>query len=122
MANFPLDDLNSFSLNDRQLLSVDMSEHQRQQILVLLYLAILGCCCLTPCLYGLHSFVWRRQEERRLRQVERNGILTAMQQSNNYRSEEREAIRSERHARIIQLFEPVRIVSFFFLLFGIRNT
>jgi hypothetical protein len=112
MVDFILDDLDSLSLDDRQLLSSDMSEQQRQQILVLLYLAILGCCCLTPCLYGLHSLVWRRQQERRLRQVERNAILAAMQQSNHYRSEDHEAIRSERHARIIQLLEPVRMVRF----------
>lgn len=94
--------------------STSDEEALRNRILYIAYLCVLGCCCITPCLYYIRVSSWQRRQFREFREMERNAIIAALAQSaaNNTRmnlSPESAAVHSERRARIIQLMEPVRM-------------
>jgi hypothetical protein len=103
----------------------------RNRILYIAYLCVLGCCCITPCLYYIRISSWQRRQFREFREMERTAIIAALAQStlgatdnnsnnnslqfNNNSSNaattmEAAAIQAERRARILQLMEPVRMV------------
>lgn len=91
-------------------------EMLRNRILYIAYLCVLGCCCITPCLYYIRVSSWQRRQFREFRELERNAILAALAQStaNSVHhmniTAELAIVHSERRARIIQLMEPVRMV------------
>jgi hypothetical protein len=104
----------------------------RNRILYIAYLCVLGCCCITPCLYYIRISSWQRRQFREFREMERTAIIAALAQStlgatdnnsnnnslqfnNNNNNNaattmEAAAIQAERRARILQLMEPVRMV------------
>jgi hypothetical protein len=103
----------------------------RNRILYIAYLCVLGCCCITPCLYYIRISSWQRRQFREFREMERTAIIAALAQStlgatdNNSNNNslqfnnnsniaattmEAAAIQAERRARILQLMEPVRMV------------
>ena len=96
--------------------SVSDEEMLRNRILYIAYLCVLGCCCVTPCLYYIRVSAWQRRQFREFREMERNTIIAALAQSttnSNHRmntSAELAIVQSERRARILQLMEPVRMV------------
>jgi hypothetical protein len=96
--------------------SASDEEMLRNRILYIAYLCVLGCCCITPCLYYIRVSSWQRRQFREFREMERNAILAALAQSTANSahhmsiSAELAIVHSERRARIIQLMEPVRMV------------
>jgi hypothetical protein len=89
--------------------------NSRNQILYIAYLCILGCCCVTPCLYFLRIAIWQRQQVQQLREMEQAGMVAALAQSTRMQhhhnaGRESAVVRDERRARILQLMEPVRMV------------
>jgi hypothetical protein len=96
--------------------SASDEEVLRNRILYIAYLCVLGCCCITPCLYYMRVSSWQRRQFRELREMERNAIVAALAQSTASGahhmniSAELAVVHSERRARIIQLMEPVRMV------------
>eukprot|EP00525_Craspedostauros_australis_P011441 CAMPEP_0198109598 /NCGR_PEP_ID=MMETSP1442-20131203/1671_1 /TAXON_ID= /ORGANISM="Craspedostauros australis, Strain CCMP3328" /LENGTH=462 /DNA_ID=CAMNT_0043765337 /DNA_START=244 /DNA_END=1632 /DNA_ORIENTATION=- len=80
-------------------------------ILTIMYLCVLGLCFVIPVIY----YIRLHYEERRNRQQraeEMAGIAAALEESERNRDETRAARRKykeERRARIVQLFDPVRM-------------
>jgi hypothetical protein len=122
--------------------SQSVDNHGRT-VLTFLYLCILGLCFLTPILYYCRLYFDERNA-RRMRQLEISALTTALEQSHggiagghplhhhphlhhhlhNHNNSNREEVRAvrrkyveERRARILQLFEPVRMVRISFVLF-----
>ena len=90
------------------------SKHSRNAILYIIYLAVLGCCCLSPCFFYLRFWTWQRRRQRRLRELEGAGLAVAMARSSGPMAIDEHhnssAVQEERKARIAQLVEPVRMV------------
>lgn len=106
---------------ERVLSSGDGSDsNNRNEILYIIYLSVLGFCCLSPCFYYLRLWNWQRHRLRRLQELERAGLAVAVARSSGTAGgagttaiDERGeslAIHEERKARIAQLMEPVRMV------------
>lgn len=96
----------------RQLQNGSMSKSRGRTALTILYLIVLGFCFLTPVLYYFRLH-WEERHAARLQQLENEIIRQSLRQANNNREESRAARRKsveERRARMLQLFEPVRMV------------
>merc|ERR1719464_214627 len=82
-------------------------------ILTALYLCMLGVCFVVPIFFYFRMHCDDRHN-RRLRDLEIAGINQAMNESQDLHREESRAARrkynTERRARIVQLFTPVRMV------------
>lgn len=81
-------------------------------VLTVLYLCILGLCCVAPVLYYIRLSFEERQLHR-LRALEAAGLRAALERSQQNRREskaERSKYTEERRARILQLFAPVQTV------------
>ena len=89
----------------------DNATQARARVMYIIYLCILMCFCITPCVLYLRMYLWQRQRTR-LRELEQAGLMAAIQQTMNSVNREPESaeVRAERRARILQLLEPVRMV------------
>lgn len=92
----------------------ELEEHhgpdKGRMILTILYLVVLGLCCITPVIYYCRLYL----EERRTLRAQTTLAEIQLQQSAAQRMEQRAAQRKfilERRARILQLFASVRAVS-----------
>ena len=84
---------------------------QGRFILTVIYLCILGFCCITPLIYYIRLH-FEEAENSRMRELENAGIAAALRRSNRDDTEAtRRKYAEERRARLKQLFEPVKIVS-----------
>ena len=86
-------------------------------VLTILYLCVLGLCFVVPVFYYFRMHCEERHA-RRMRELEMAGMREALEQSEQNREESRAVrrkYREERRARIVQLFDPVRIVSLHFI-------
>mmetsp|Transcript_16164 Transcript_16164/g.18439 ORF Transcript_16164/g.18439 Transcript_16164/m.18439 type:complete len:343 (+) Transcript_16164:38-1066(+) len=93
--------------------NVDDPNHTGRTILTALYLCMLSVCFVVPVFFYFRMHCDDRQN-RRLRDLEIEGIQNAMNESQDLHQEESRAARKkyleERRARIIQLFTPVRMI------------
>ena len=92
---------------------VDPSQARGRTVLTILYLCVLALCFVVPVFYyfRLHCF---EQQARRELELDVEEFHAAMEQNEQQREESRAARRKymeERRARILQLFQPVRMVS-----------
>ena len=81
--------------------------------MTILYLCVLGLCFVVPVFYYFRMHCEERHA-RRMRELEMAGMREALEQSEQNREESRAVrrkYREERRARIVQLFDPVRLVS-----------
>jgi hypothetical protein len=91
-----------------------LQESRGRIVLTVLYLCALGLCFLIPVIYYFRLHCDERGA-RRMRALELEGIAQSLEHSEQNREETRAArrkYREERRARILQLFAPVRLVSF----------
>jgi len=100
---------------DRALRGADNATDRKKDILYLIYLGVLGFCCLSPCFYYLRLHMWQRYFFRRMQEQERSSLALAVARSAQATQHEQpsdcdERVREERRARILQLMEPVRMV------------
>lgn len=88
------------------------AKQNRNTIIYIIYLTVLGMCCLSPCFYYLRFWSWQRRRLRRMRELERTGVAVAMARSSGTAVvDDADAIQEERKAWIAQLMKPVRLVS-----------
>jgi hypothetical protein len=93
-----------------------VTKSRGRTVLTILYLCVLGLCFMTPVIYYFKMHFEERQSERS-RDQENAMIRASLEQTDQHRDEARATRRKyivERRARILQLFEPVRMVSSFF--------
>lgn len=100
---------------NRALQRADNATDRKKDILYLIYLGVLGFCCLAPCFYYLRLYMWQRYFFRHMREQERSSLALAVARSaqatqHEQTSDSDERVREERRARILQLMEPVRMV------------
>ena len=89
-------------------------QNRGRTVLTVLYLCVLGLCFVIPVFYYFRLH-YDERGARRMRELEMAGLSQAMEHSQQNREETRAArrkYRDERRARILQLFAPVRLVSF----------
>jgi hypothetical protein len=101
----------------RELQQDSVTKSRGRTVLTILYLCVLGLCFLTPVIYYFKMHFEERNAERS-RDLENAMIRASLEQTDQHRDEARATRRKyivERRARILQLFEPVRMVSSCFL-------
>jgi 4-amino-4-deoxy-L-arabinose transferase-like glycosyltransferase len=92
----------------------ESAKQNRNTIIYIIYLTVLGMCCLSPCFYYLRFWSWQRRRLRRMWELEHAGVAVAMARSSGTAvADDGDAIQEERKARISQLMKPVRMVSVF---------
>jgi hypothetical protein len=97
----------------RELQQDSVTKSRGRTVLTILYLCVLGLCFVTPVIYYFKMHFEERNAERS-RDLENAMIRASLEQTDQHRDEARASRRKyivERRARILQLFEPVRIVS-----------
>jgi hypothetical protein len=97
----------------RELQQDSVTKSRGRTVLTILYLCVLGLCFLTPVIYYFKMHCEERNAERS-RDLENAMIRASLEQTDQHRDEARATRRKyivERRARILQLFEPVRMVS-----------
>lgn len=91
-----------------------LTENRGQSVLTFMYMCVLGLCFMTAVVYFCRM-QWEERYLRRLRENELIAMRSALSQSEATQREESLAVQrkyiEERRARILQLFEPVKMVS-----------
>jgi p-aminobenzoyl-glutamate transporter AbgT len=102
----------------RELQQDSVTKSRGRTVLTILYLCVLGLCFLTPVFYYIKMHFYEERLSERSREQENDMIRASLEQTDQHRDEARATRRKyivERRARILQLFEPVRMVSSCFL-------
>mmetsp|Transcript_23421 Transcript_23421/g.33587 ORF Transcript_23421/g.33587 Transcript_23421/m.33587 type:complete len:285 (+) Transcript_23421:140-994(+) len=105
--------MNDFPYNDLRILQTVEEESRGRTVLTILYLVVLGLCFIVPIFYYFRMHCEDRRA-RRLRELEFSVIEASINEhrASQGREETRAArrkYREEKRARILQLFEPVKL-------------